>query len=61
VVGGGRHVRVARRGRGQPPRRVGQVLRPFGVAFGQSAADQQDRALRIGDPAAEQGQLQVLL
>ena len=61
VVGGGRHVRVVRRGRGQPPRRVGQVLRPFGVAFGQRAADQQDRALRIGDPAAEQGQLQVLL
>ena len=55
VVGGGRHVRVVRRGRGQPPRRVGQVRRPFGVAFGQRAADQQDRALRIGESGRRTG------
>ena len=46
---------------GQPPGGVGQGGRPFGVAFGQCAADQQDRAIRIGDLAAEHGQLQVLL
>ena len=61
VVGGGRHVRVVRGGRGQPPGGVGQGGRPSGVASGQCAADQQDRALRIGDLAAEQAQLQVLL
>jgi len=55
VVGGGRHVRVVRRGRGQPPRRVGQVRRPFGVAFGQRPADQQDRALRIGESVEPDG------
>src|SRR4029077_18304368 len=53
VVGGGRLVRVVRAGGGQPPGGVGQGGRPSGVASGQCAADQQDRALRNGDLAPQ--------
>jgi hypothetical protein len=55
MVSGGRHVRMGRLGLGQLNGGVGQGGRSFGVAFGQRAADQQDSAFRIGDPAAEQG------
>ena len=60
VVGGGRHVRVARRDQGQPLRLFGQRDRPGLVAVGERAADQQHGAFRVSRPAAEQGQLQVL-